>query len=328
MAKAVSVSHILQKKKRQSPRRASLHVAQAVASKNADGASFTTKPRSIRQLEREIGPCEKLGTDAEWCKCRFCERKKQLKCTTPLCQRGRLHENRAYHPWGEMDCEGRVVATYTPEDVRADPMKYLMLTSVRCFDQTDETPATVIAPEWYDPERCATAGEHRGKKRAKAKKLKTQDAERDAVRFGLHAKDGVELPSPVHAAVERCVRVLAHTPVSRVYKRGEGVHASYAAWTKHRHCLNVGREHASNNVWFSVTYQGVSQRCFDEGCAGYASEPAGISASDRALLFGAPAPADANSQGRQTMAAAIKLATKLTRPTYRSRRRMCGAHRQ
>eukprot|EP00899_Mesostigma_viride_P027554 jgi/Mesvir1/7984/Mv20124-RA.1 len=189
-----------------------------------------------------------------------------------------------------MDERGEVTAEYTQEEIKEDPMKFLQMTSVRSFDGAPPSlVAQVTVPDWYDEDTCVTAEEKKTRKRKKAAKLKSA-AEKEAARFGLHTDESVATDSPIHAAVEKAVRSVASTGVSRVYQRGQGAHAVYSAWTKHRHCLNVGREHASNNVWFSVSYQGISQRCFDDGCAGYASDPFPIPEALYPVLFRPPCP--------------------------------------
>ena len=46
---------------------------------------------------------------------------------------------------------------------------------------------------------------------------------------------------------------------------------SYVCSSKSRFCESVGREHASNHVWFSIDEGGVCQRCHDDGCKQYKS---------------------------------------------------------
>jgi hypothetical protein len=45
----------------------------------------------------------------------------------------------------------------------------------------------------------------------------------------------------------------------------------YVCASKSRYCERVGREHASNHVWFSIDEAGVCQRCHDDGCKQYKS---------------------------------------------------------
>eukprot|EP00899_Mesostigma_viride_P007314 jgi/Mesvir1/16584/Mv10120-RA.1 len=252
-------------------------------------------------------------------RCGFCVAKKNRVCPKPSCHYGKVHENRAYHPWGEMDRSGTVTVKYTPEEIKADPMKFLMLTSVRCYDGADhDIVVAATMPDWYDEDSCVTATEMKTKRRKKFTRLKTAGAEKEAVRFGLHTDEGVDSSSPVHAAVETAVRSVAQTGVSRVYQRGQGVHAVYSAWTKHKFCLNVGREHASNNVWFSISFQGISQRCFDDGCAGYASDPVPIPESAHSALF-RPPPDAVVAQSNQTTVSALNLAQKISAPPMKCR---------
>eukprot|EP00899_Mesostigma_viride_P012923 jgi/Mesvir1/21631/Mv04053-RA.1 len=216
-----------------------------------------------------------------------------------------------------MDECGTVTIEYTQEEIKDDPMKFLQMTSVRSFDGVEVEPVRVTLPDWYDKEECVTSTEKKTRKRKKATKLKSTDAEKEAARLGLHSDEGVPSSSPIYAAVEKAVRSVAQTGVSRVYQRGQGVHAVYSAWTKHRHCLNVGREHASNNVWFSISYLGISQRCFDDGCAGYASDPVPMLESLYPVLFPPPPGGARDGKNNRTTASALSLARKISAPTKR-----------
>eukprot|EP00899_Mesostigma_viride_P009535 jgi/Mesvir1/18583/Mv17092-RA.1 len=214
-----------------------------------------------------------------------------------------------------MQEKGVVSRTYDPDEVKKTPLQFLQMTSVRMYEgDSDVVPVRVSPPSWYDPDECVTAEEKRGKKKNKQKKLKTQKAEDDAVRFGLHTDEGVATSSPIYKAVEKAVRVLAPTAVTKVYQRGQGVNAVYTARTKFRHCLNVGREHASNNVWFSLSYHGVYQRCFDDGCVGYQSDTVPIPEPMHSVLFPVPHQGQGAQEERsnQTMASALRLASKIS----------------
>eukprot|EP00899_Mesostigma_viride_P009152 jgi/Mesvir1/18238/Mv09517-RA.1 len=107
-------------------------------------------------------------------------------------------------PVGGDGREGEVTAEYTQEEIKEDPMKFLQMTSVRSFDGAPPSlVAQVTVPDWYDEDTCVTAEEKKTRKRKKAAKLKSADAEKEAARFGLHTDESVATDSPIHAAVEK-----------------------------------------------------------------------------------------------------------------------------
>lgn len=70
----------------------------------------------------------------------------------------------------------------------------------------------------------------------------------------------------------------------------------YIVFVESKYCMNLGREHKSNNVYFVVTKDGVSQKCFcrcdtTQGrkyglCKEFKSTPSPLNASLRKRLFG------------------------------------------
>ena len=74
---------------------------------------------------------------------------------------------------------------------------------------------------------------------------------------------------PLHLELQSCVRqsfgtLYAHAVVKRVSK-GAKQYTVNVTGENCRYCQNIGREHASNNIYFVVTRDGIVQRCYDTG---------------------------------------------------------------
>eukprot|EP00899_Mesostigma_viride_P000487 jgi/Mesvir1/10439/Mv12070-RA.1 len=136
--------------------------------------------------------CEKLsGPDARCGRCEFCLTKSRLFKGCELCERTRIYDKRAYHPWGIVGGDGEVEQEFTDEDVKEDPLKFLKLTSVRLYVEQEVPRLVITPPASYDPATCVTSAEKdKGKRKAKPAKLKTEQAERDAQRLGFHKQHG------------------------------------------------------------------------------------------------------------------------------------------
>eukprot|EP00899_Mesostigma_viride_P000174 jgi/Mesvir1/10157/Mv02017-RA.1 len=274
--------------------------------------------------------CEKLsGPDARCGRCEFCLTKSRLFKGCELCERTRIYDKRAYHPWGIVGGDGEVEQEFTDEDVKEDPLKFLKLTSVRLYVEQEVPRLVITPPASYDPATCVTSAEKdKGKRKAKPAKLKTEQAERDAQRLGFHKQHGdcVQPSSPRWGAARDAVHLMAKAaPVTNVFVSG----SMYSAWTKYRTCGNKGGEHAHNNVWFTISPDGVRQRCFDEDCRGYRSEPTQITPALRSVLFPSPSAAVqscAAEAGRGKVVAGdakvpvLRLAQKVDRLMYRKGR--------
>eukprot|EP00899_Mesostigma_viride_P009737 jgi/Mesvir1/18765/Mv01271-RA.1 len=185
--------------------------------------------------------CEKLsGPDARCGRCEFCLTKSRLFKGCELCERTRIYDKRAYHPWGIVGGDGEVEQEFTDEDVKEDPLKFLKLTSVRLYVEQEVPRLVITPPASYDPATCVTSAEKdKGKRKAKPAKLKTEQAERDAQRLGFHKQHGdcVQPSSPRWGAARDAVHLMAKAaPVTNVFVSG----SMYSAWTKYRTCGNKG----------------------------------------------------------------------------------------
>eukprot|EP00899_Mesostigma_viride_P016832 jgi/Mesvir1/2514/Mv01482-RA.1 len=134
---------------------------------------------------------ELSGPDARCGRCEFCLTKSRLFKGCELCERTRIYDKRAYHPWGIVGGDGEVEQEFTDEDVKEDPLKFLKLTSVRLYVEQEVPRLVITPPASYDPATCVTSAEKdKGKRKAKPAKLKTEQAERDAQRLGFHKQHG------------------------------------------------------------------------------------------------------------------------------------------
>eukprot|EP00899_Mesostigma_viride_P028041 jgi/Mesvir1/8421/Mv04969-RA.1 len=107
--------------------------------------------------------------------------------------------------------------------------------------------------------------------------------------------DCVSDTRPDYLVVARAVREAMGASITRLYCEGDGLKRVYQAWSHHKMCRNVDREHVSNNVWFEITCRGVSQRCHDDDCKGYASPPVPLPPAYYRRLFVSPAGADTSA---------------------------------
>eukprot|EP00899_Mesostigma_viride_P015744 jgi/Mesvir1/24170/Mv10887-RA.1 len=256
-----------------------------------------------------------LGNDTKWCDCPFCLAKRKVRKECKRCEHGKIFDNRVYEPWGIVGTDGEVLEEFC--DPTKEPMKYLQMTSVRRYASHPLPSVVVTPPPSYDPATCVTSSEkdNLGKRKPKHK-LKSEEAEQAARRLGLRAEDSFPEQSDTFRAVSNAVKAMAPDAVIRkVFKNG----AQYSVLCDYKMCLNVQREHASNNVWFTVAADGVRQRCFDrDSCGQFRSAPTQMPKESRSVLFPAlssalaTAPAGAGSERKppsvQSMAAWASLA--------------------
>eukprot|EP00899_Mesostigma_viride_P002839 jgi/Mesvir1/12556/Mv21760-RA.1 len=117
----------------------------------------------------------------------------------------------------------------------------------------------------------------------------------DATPQAHRRTDCVSDTRPDYLVVARAVREAMGASITRLYCEGDGLKRVYQAWSHHKMCRNVDREHVSNNVWFEITCRGVSQRCHDDDCKGYASPPVPLPPAYYRRLFVSPAGADTSA---------------------------------
>lgn len=94
----------------------------------------------------------------------------------------------------------------------------------------------------------------------------------------------VDHGDPVYGACEQAIRsnpLYAEIVVNNVAKHSN-VYLVHVTGLNCRYCQNVSREHKSNRIWFTISKQGVSQKCHDDGvspeqkhgpCMSYTSSP-------------------------------------------------------
>eukprot|EP00899_Mesostigma_viride_P004477 jgi/Mesvir1/1402/Mv22585-RA.1 len=265
----------------------------------------------------------KLQSFEDWCHCDVCKerRKARNSCGDDRCHYGRISEKRSYAPWGVISKEGVVDTVFSPEDVREHILPLLWQTSVRILDgRPGVTPTPITTPPWFDEATSMCREELQGRRRKH--KAKTPQEQRVASTLGIHRDEALNLDSPEHKAVETVVRTMEGAAgVTHVFKQGEGVHAVYSAWSKHRFCHKIEDAHKSNNVWYSVSIHGLVQRCFNSECKGYASEPRQIPAAAYAVLFPSPAVAAPASKTNPTRVSAANLAYKISYNPHKVARR-------
>jgi hypothetical protein len=104
---------------------------------------------------------------------------------------------------------------------------------------------------------------------------------------------------PLHLDMQKIVREsFGHLYSGVVVKRatkGAKQYTINVTGQNCRYCQNIGREHVSNNIFFVITKDGISQRCFDTGslsaemrhglCKDYISGSVPLSAGHQARLW-------------------------------------------
>lgn len=68
---------------------------------------------------------------------------------------------------------------------------------------------------------------------------------------------------PLEKIIRKYVKGQENVRIKKV-QRIDG--STWFAQSDSKWCQNIGREHKSNHVWFSISSGGVHQRCFDEEC--------------------------------------------------------------
>eukprot|EP00899_Mesostigma_viride_P011412 jgi/Mesvir1/20271/Mv13504-RA.1 len=151
----------------------------------------------------------------------------------------------------------------------------MWMTCVRWPDDQIRSPESVRAspPAWYNAEEDPTREEER--RRKKAVPAKSKDGG-DATPQAHRRTDCVSDTRPDYLVVARAVREAMGASITRLYCEGDGLKRVYQAWSHHKMCRNVDREHVSNNVWFEITCRGVSQRCHDDDCKASSRVLAGL----------------------------------------------------
>jgi hypothetical protein len=81
----------------------------------------------------------------------------------------------------------------------------------------------------------------------------------------------IEPSDPIVEAAQKIIResfgpLYSSIQVRQVTKAPKGLHYTATISGQNcRYCQNIGREHTSNNIFFVIAKEGVSQRCFDDG---------------------------------------------------------------
>ena len=70
--------------------------------------------------------------------------------------------------------------------------------------------------------------------------------------------------APLEKFVRKYLKGQEHAHIKKVQRMD---HGTWFAQTDSKWCQNIGREHKSNHVWFSISSGGVCQRCFDDECS-------------------------------------------------------------
>eukprot|EP00899_Mesostigma_viride_P008377 jgi/Mesvir1/17540/Mv08792-RA.1 len=153
------------------------------------------------------------------------------------------------------------------------------MTSVRIYDEMENVvPATVVAPSDHDEDlveqpRCR-----------KNRNKRAHDRPSALYPAGPSNANGTLLPKDSEEYKAIC-KLLTGVVLTNAFKDGEGQSSVYWVWSRSRDCRNVHRMHERNNVWFEVNRHGWFQRCFDDECRGYRSDPGRIPSDISVQLF-------------------------------------------
>jgi len=110
----------------------------------------------------------------------------------------------------------------------------------------------------------------------------------------------VDPKDSTHAELQKVIReafgpLYAHIMVTKIAKTKAQYTVSRVTGLNCKYCQNIGREHVSNNIYFVVTKNGVTQRCYDTGgltpemkhgiCKEYASSEMPLPLSSISILW-------------------------------------------
>eukprot|EP00899_Mesostigma_viride_P000402 jgi/Mesvir1/10362/Mv10563-RA.1 len=192
----------------------------------------------------------------------------------------------------ELDGDGNVAE----ESGERTELQQLFLTSVRTYDEVIKEPVELLPPPYYDAKLVETPG---------ARRTKDRVPQLRATNAAPHNGNALPRDGRLYAAVREALR---GTPISNVFKEGDGQSSVYWVWSRSHVCKNVDRAHANNNVWFEITRNGVFQRCFDDECRGFRSEPASIPYEISVRLFSTTTPESGAKRESAMTTAALRLA--------------------
>eukprot|EP00899_Mesostigma_viride_P005181 jgi/Mesvir1/14664/Mv05330-RA.1 len=252
----------------------------------------TACPGPLRQLEKELGGCK--GGGGVPCPCAFCDGKRKIRREC-RCQYGRIHERRPYTYLREIDADGG-----EPEESgERTALEQLFMTSVRTYDEVIKEPVDLVPPPYYDAKLVELpGGAARAKRAATIPQTRTTNP-------APHNGKALPRDGKLYAAVKEALK---GTPISNVFKEGEGQASVYWVWTRSHVCKNVERAHNNNNVWFEINRHGAFQRCFDDGCRGFRSEPDPIPYDVSVRLFSTTQPDSTARRESAMTTAALRLA--------------------
>lgn len=197
--------------------------------------------------------------------CKVCRASKDKLCDDPNCYQlykmRRVFEDRAYSlAWvmtADADHTNCVLNPKKEEYLKSDTLETVRLSSIRLKDGILETRFDI--PIWVKIKETEI---QRTKKSKKRQFLSKEDTE--GIRsLGKHTK--IYEDSDIFKKMEKFIKSNLDKELYKglsfrsLIKTESGV---YFATTNCHYCLNTQREHGSNTIWFYISDNGVSQRCF------------------------------------------------------------------
>lgn len=162
-----------------------------------------------------------------------------------------------------------------------------------------------ISSEWYRKENYDDLKNENKRKQNKAKQRNKQLREENETPQDKKSMEQIIKKNPVSSVEDkRCLMVqkfirtnfkaynhIEILDLIELQQRGGDNHV-YIVKTNERYCLNIGDEHSSNHIYFTVTPTGIRQKChadkvYDNGrtCANYASMPVILTKKLKNALF-------------------------------------------
>ena len=225
--------------------------------------------------------------------CDICKNSKRKMCDNPKClplynKARKVDEGRAYKPTLVIDSQGEN-QTDELKKLQGNWLRTVLQTTIRVEQEIDETPHS--PPIWFQ------FTEETQKKR-RTKKKKVVPGKEDLVGIQeLRVKQRIadtdlrftKLKTFAKRQLPDCYK---KTNITDLFLCLDGF---YVAQTDSRFCMNVGREHNSNHIYFCINKNFIYQKCFcrcesTEGrsfgiCKNYRSDGRKLSNSLRCLLF-------------------------------------------
>ena len=193
--------------------------------------------------------------------CKSCKNKKEFRETCETCETvGKIDEGRVYSPKAVLPENEDYL-----KSIQNDLFVQLLETSIYNYNDFEETKLIDVLPEFKETKKSKTVVEPKDEATAKLENF-----------IRRHFKENYSK--------------------IRIKKLTKSSESKYFAEPDDNFCMNVNRNHSSSGIYFQVTQNGISQRCYCKKdtldgrlygpCGLYASKEVTLNKTLSMLLFG------------------------------------------